>query len=322
VAVTSGRKATTAAPAPLGIVADPRLATAGIIVASISMGLVPVFARTLTDDGIAPVAVSFYRNLIGAILLIGFIRLTGTKRNATIWGLFTGVAMGFGWTAYVEAITVVPVSTAAVVYMSYPLFALLVVWLVFGQPPVARAVVGGVIVLAAAAIALGPEFSGEHRNELLVLLAAPLAFGMAVAVLTERLGPLSPLERVASVGVGSSVGLLPLVMTLPSHQVLPGDGQGWLLVVGIGLVTGIGPQWLYVKCASRVGPAKAAMSGAIELPTMFAVGALAFGESLTFAQGFAGALVVGAILLVPSRPSPATAMARSRRRLIPGRFTT
>ncbi len=318
-AVISRRSSTDGAP-PVGVIADPRLATAGIIVASISMGLVPVFARTLTDDGIAPVAVSFYRNLLGAILLIGFLRLTGTKRNATIWGLFVGVAMGFGWTAYVEAITVVPVSTAAVVYMSYPLFALLVVWLVFGQPPMARSVAGGIIVVAAAAIALGPEISGEHRNQLLILLAAPLAFGSAIAVLTERLGPLTPLERVASVGVGSSVGLLPLIVTLPSHEVLPGDGRGWLLVVGIGLVTGIGPQWLYVKCAPRVGAAKAAMSGAIELPTMFAVGALVFGESLTVAQGFAGLLVVGAILLVPSRPSPATAMARRRRRLIPGRF--
>jgi len=321
VAVISDRDTATGSAAPLGLVADPRVATAGIIVASVSMGLVPVFARTLTDDGLAPVAVSFYRNLLGAILLIGFVRLGGAKRGATLWALFTGVIMGFGWTAYVEAITVVPVSTAAVVYMSYPLFTLLVVWIVFGQAPILRAVVGALVVIAAAAIALGPEFSGEHRTQLIVLLAAPLSFGFAVAVLTERLGPLTPIERVATVGVGSSLGLAPIVLSLPTDQVLPGDSRGWLLVFGIGLVTGVGPGWLYVKCAPRVGAGKAAMSGAIELPTMFAVGAVAFGESLSAAQLLAGVLVVGAILAVPSRPSPATAMARRRRRLIPGRFT-
>ncbi len=304
------------------MVDSPRLATIGLIGASLSMGVVPVFARTMTDDGMAPVAVSFYRNLLGAVLLIGFINFDDARRNATLWGLLAGVGMGFGWTAYVEAVTVVPVSTAGVVYMSYPLFALLVVWLVFGNRPIARSLIGGVMVLGAAAVALGPELSGEHSTELLVLVAAPLSFGFAIAVLTERLGPLRPLERVATVGLGSSMGLLPLVASLPASEVIPSDGRALLLVVAIGLVTGIGPQWIYVKCAPRVGPAKAAVSGAVELPTMFFVGAVAFGEAVTTQQFVAGLIVVGAILLVPSRPSPATALARRRRRLIPGRFSS
>ena len=40
----------------------------------------------------------------------------------------------------------------------------------------------------------------------------------------------------------------------------------------------------------------------LKLPTMFAVGWLAFGESVGPLQFFAGALVVGAIFLVP-RPT-------------------
>ena len=304
----------------VGIVASPRVAVAGVITASVSMGLVPIFARTLTDDGMAPVAVSFYRNLLGAVLLGGMLRLTGPKRTATLWGLFTGIGMGFGWTTYVEAVTVVPVSTAGVIYLSYPIFTLLVLWAVFGQPPTRRALVGAVVVVVAAVIALGPEVSGEHTSELLILLAAPISFGLAVAVLTERMGSLNPLERVATVGVGSSAGLAPLVLSLPGDEVIPAEPSSWLLIIGIGLLTGVGPQWLYVKCAPRVGAPKAAVTGAIELPTMFAVSVLVFGEGLTITQVLAGLLVVGAILAVPSRPSPATVMARRRRRLIPGRF--
>ncbi len=319
----TARKSLPAAPSngdAIGIVASPRVAVAGVIAASVSMGLLPVFARTLTDDGMAPVAVSFYRNFLGALVLGSLLRLTGPKRVATLWGLFAGLGMGFGWTAYVEAVTVVPVSTAGVIYMSYPIFTLAVLWIVFGQAPTGRALVGAVVVLAAAVVALGPELSGGHTSELVVLLAAPMSFGLAVAVLTERMGPLNPLERVATVGVGSSVGLLPLVASLPSDEVLPGDARSWILIVGIGLLTGVGPQWVYVKCAPRVGAAKAAVTGAIELPTMFAVSVLVFSETLTMAQIIAGIMVAGAILAVPSRPSPATVMARRRRRLIPGRF--
>jgi drug/metabolite transporter (DMT)-like permease len=53
---------------------------------------------------------------------------------------------------------------------------------------------------------------------------------------------------------------------------------------------------------------------------MFLVGYLWFDEVLTWQQGLAGLMVLGAILLVPSRPSPGLTMVRRKRRLIPGRF--
>ena len=44
------------------------------------------------------------------------------------WALGAGFGMGLGWTAYVRAVEVVPVSTAGVIYMSYPLFAIVLAW--------------------------------------------------------------------------------------------------------------------------------------------------------------------------------------------------
>lgn len=294
-------------------------ATLLVVVTSILMGSVPVFARELTDAGLSAVSVSFYRNLLGAVVLFRLLRFDGARRSATLWALGAGFGMGLGWTAYVRAVEVVPVSTAGVIYMSYPLFAIVLAWVLFRETPTRRAMVSGMIVLLASIVAMGPELGGE-TDTLVVAFAAPLSFGFAVAVLTERLASLRPIERVAPIAFGSTVGLLPIMATQPFDASIPSSLSTWVLALGIALFTAIGPQWMYSSAAPRVGPARAAVAGSVELPMMFLVGYLWFDEALTWQQGLAGLMVLGAILLVPSRPSPGLAMVRRKRRLIPGRF--
>jgi len=296
------------------------VATVLVVLTSVLMGSVPVFARALTDAGLSAVSVSFYRNLLGTVLLAGLLRFGPEKRASTIWALVTGVLMGLGWAAYVRALDVVSVSTAGVIYMSYPMFAIVLARLVFGRRASPRALGGGAIVLAASAVALGPEIDGGASGFLLLAFAAPVSFGFAVAVLTERLTPLRPIERVAPIAGGSTLGLLPIMVTQSAAQSIPADLSTWALALGIALCTAIGPQWVYSAAAPNVGAARAAVAGATELPTMFLAGFLWFGEALTIPQGIAGVMVLMAVLVVPSRPSPALTVVRRRRRVIPGRF--
>ena len=299
---------------------DPTVATLLVVLTSILMGSVPVFARELTDAGLSAVSVSFYRNLLGAVVLIGLLRFSAPKRRATLWALSAGLFMGLGWTAYVRAVEVVPVSTAGVIYMSYPLFAIVLAWVLFRQPATQRALFSGVVVMAASLVALGAELGSGDTEVLLVAFAAPISFGFAVAVLTERLAVLRPIERVAPIAFGSTVGLLPIMATQSWDESIPSDLTTWALALGIAVVTAIGPQWIYSAAAPNVGPARAAIAGSTELPMMFLVGYLWFDEALTVQQGIAGAMVLVAILLVPSRQSPGLSIVRRRRRLMPGRF--
>lgn len=136
------------------------------------MGSVPVFARELTDAGLSAVSVSFYRNLLGAVVLVGLIRFDASRRKATLWALAAGVGMGLGWASYVRAVEVVPISTAGVIYMSYPLFAIVIAWLLFRNKPATRASISGLVVLAASVVALGAELSGADSEVLFVAFAA------------------------------------------------------------------------------------------------------------------------------------------------------
>ena len=113
--------------------------------------------------------------------------------------------------------------------------------------------------------------------------------------------------------MGSVLGLLPLVQATPAAALLPADPHGWLLVLGIGLGTALVPQLIYTVCSPVIGTARTAVAGSIELPVMFAVGWLAFGEPLGGAQAVACLLVLAAIALTPARQARSIAAQHDQR---------
>jgi drug/metabolite transporter (DMT)-like permease len=286
--------------------ANATIATLAIVVASVGFGLVPLFARSLIEAGMALSAIALCRYAFTAILLLPIARRPRRSGAAALWAGGAGLALGIGWIGYVQALRVAPVATAGVIYMSYPLFALVFAWALSGQRPGLRSVLGGALILTAAILALSPgTLSRAAIHALLLSLVAPITFGAAIAILTGKLQSLSPLERVFFACLGSTIGLLPLALAVDPGSILPTDLAQVLLILGIAIVTAFIPQWLYVNAAPVVGAARAAMAGSVELPTMFVVGWLAFGEAITPLQIAAGVLVVMAILLTPPIAPPA-----------------
>lgn len=278
---------------------------------SIGFGLVPFFARSLTEAGIAPPAIAFFRYTFAAVAFLPFLKLRGEAGKATLWGYCTGFGVGLGWVGYVNALTLLPVSVAGVFYMTYPLFTLLVGWLVFRDRPGLRSLFGGLMILCAAALAArsADQLGSLNLKAVLLAFSAPLAFGLSINVLARKLAILPPLSRMSSFALGSSTGLLPLIATYPRGEVLPATAEQWMLVVALGFIAALLPQFIYSTFVPKIGGAKAAALGSIELPTMFAVGYLAFGEAIGWRETLAGALVLTAIFLTPSRRPPASVTA-------------
>lgn len=287
---------------PIARPSSHAVAAAGVLLASVCFGCVPYFSRGLTDAGIAPHAVAFYRYVIAAIVLLPSLFLTRGKGRAILWGATAGAAMGLGWIGYVSALQSLPASTVGVLYMTYPVFTVLIAWALFSDRPTGRAVLAAAMIVAAALLASG-SFAMSPGTLPLVLwaLAAPLGFGFGICVLVHRLTELSPFARMASAALGSVIGLAPLMLLSAPEEILPASGEAWGLIAGIALATALVPQLIYVMCAPLVGASRTAVIGSIELPTMFAVGLLAFGEAITWPQAGAYALVLMAIGLTGSR---------------------
>ena len=281
------------------------VAAFAVALAAVGFGMVPFFAKTLTEHGMAAAAVAFHRYLLVAVVLSPFLALGAGSRRATAWGALAGAAMGLGWSGYVGSLALLPVSTAGIVYMSYPVFTVIIGWLWFRQGFTSRSLASSAMILVAAGLVLAPKESspgGADVSGLLLALAAPIAFALAINILVTRVEALPPLSRVASLALGAVIGLLPLLLSLEAEEVLPATASDAWRVAGIALATALVPQLLFVVHAPVVGAAKSAMLGGVELPTMILIGWLAFGEVLGVGQLAAACLVLFALLLTPGGP--------------------
>ncbi len=277
-------------------------AATGVFIASVCFGLVPYFGRSLTEQGMAPFAVAFYRYVLAAIVLLPILFRQTKAWREVLWGLVAGVVMGLGWIGYVTALETLPVATVGVLYMTYPVFTVIVAWFLFGDRPTRRALIASGLILLAATITGNPSAVPVNQlPALLFSLAAPLGFGFGICVLVHRLSRIPPLARIASVSLGSFLGLVPLMLMSDADQILPKNANDWFLIAGIAIVSALVPQLIYSVCSPIIGTSRTAVIGSVELPTMFAVSVFAFGEQLTLPQTIACVLIVSAIILTRSR---------------------
>ena len=279
------------------------LPTILVVLACFCFGTIPYFGRTLTDAGMAPHAVAFYRYGISALVLFPLLlRIPRARWKIVCWGVFSGALVGLGWVGYVNGLKTVPVSTIGVLYMTYPVFTVLVGWAWFGDRPSFKALCGASIVLLAALLASSPAaVDPQHLPAMLTSLTAPISFGIGINILVHKLNPISPIKRVASFTVGASLSLVPLLIATEPQAVLPQTPVQWQLIAGLALGTALIPQLIYTTYAHRIGAARSAVAGSIELPTMFFIGWFALGETIGPAQWLACVLITLAIVLTPAR---------------------
>lgn len=278
------------------------IAGVGVLFASICFGVVPYFTRGLTEQGLAPHAVAFFRYVITAAVLLPVLWGQFSVWREILWGMIAGAVMGLGWIGYVSAIKVAPVSTVGVLYMTYPVFTVLIAWLLFGDRITKRAMLASGMILVAAIIAGNPSVVPTNQlPALLVSLVAPFGFGFGICVLVFRLTRIAPLARMASVTLGSVIALAPFMLTSSIEDVVPQDTTTWLLLAGLAIGSALIPQLIYTVCSPVIGASRTAVFGSIELPTMFVVSIVAFDEPLTLPQAVACLIIVASIVLTQSR---------------------
>jgi drug/metabolite transporter (DMT)-like permease len=282
---------------------SPLLPTGLVVLACFCFGTIPYFAKSLSDAGMAPYAVAFYRYGLSAIVLLPILlRIPKAQWRTVAWGIFSGISVGLGWVGFVSALETVPVTTVGVLYMTYPVFTILIGWVWFRDAPSKRALSAALMVVMAALLASSPvAVETRHLPAMLISLTAPISFGLGINILIHKLTPIRALARVATFSLGASLGLLPLLLLADPGSVLPQQLDDWWLIAGLALGTALFPQWIYTTFAPEIGAARAAVSGSVELPTMFIVGWFLLGENIGVAQWLACLLVTLAILLTPAR---------------------
>lgn len=285
---------------------SPATATLMIVAAALCFGLVPVFVRELQGLGTGSATIALYRYGISVLVLLPFVPRQRHKLAPALLLAAAGAVFALSMIGYVEALSVAPLAAAGVVYMSYPAFAAFFAWILLRQALSWRTFAAAGLVIGAAALLLDPQsLSAEVFQALVWAIPTPVAFGFLIVVLSGLAGELSSLERAVSTLIGSIVGLLPLALHESGGSVLPATTTEWGLVVVMGLVTALIPQLMYTVACRKIGPMRTAAAGSFELPTMFLIGWVVFGEKFGFLELVCALLVLSAILVAPapgSRP--------------------
>ena len=101
--------------------------------------------------------------------------------------------------------------------------------------------------------------------------------------------------------LGAVIGLVPMAVAQGDMAALiPSGNATWTLIAAMALTTTVIPQLIYSYAAPRIVPARSAIAGSFELPTMLIIGWLALGETIGIFEILAGSIIITAILFAPA----------------------
>jgi drug/metabolite transporter (DMT)-like permease len=275
---------------------------------AIGFGCRPLFARLAFADGITPALAGLLTLAPTALLClpstIRFLRSGAAgagNRAGPLWALAAGIFVALGSLAYMHALGALPVATTTVIYFSYPLFVVLLGWLIGGVRPSGAMLGAAALITAGCASIVAPGVgAGAPASALLIAFAAPLSYAILLLLLAHRLASLPLFPRVGLITLGASLVLAP-ASGIGGFETLRDLGRaGWIGVAGLVVVCGFVPQLTTTLGVPRAGPDRAAIAGGLELVTALAVGWLALGEPMALRE-VAGALAIAMAVLLAQR---------------------
>ncbi len=213
-------------------------ATMMVAISCIGFGTVPFFAKSLSEAGIKSEFIPLYRYFISALVFLPTLLMLRGRLKSILWGIAAGASLGIGWISYIEALKIVPVSTAGVIYMTYPVFTLLIGWFWLKEQPQFKAVVASLTILAATLITMTDvSLNPDHISALIFSFLAPLGFGLSINILVHKQHDIPPMARFCCIGIGSLLGLSFLIGPTGFEQIIPTTPHALYLAIGIALCT-------------------------------------------------------------------------------------
>ncbi|MBC7770715.1 MAG: DMT family transporter [Phycisphaerales bacterium] len=278
-------------------------AALAVLVGAALIGLAPIGVRL---SELPPVATNMWR-FIFALPILALWAAHDKPADGRDRGLLliAGVFFALELSLWAASLTKTTVANATLLTNMTPIFAALFGWLLLKERIAPSVLFGGAVALVGAVLlAIGRSAAGPASGEegwLGDIMATGSAFGYAAYLLMVR----SIGKRVGVGGVMFWAGLSGVAVTfalalLLGEPLLPHSLQGWLILIGLGVVTQVGGQGLI---AYGVGRLPILVSTVLLWMQPLAAAALSwiiFGEALG-PIAFAGAAFILAGLFVVQR---------------------
>lgn len=282
-----------------------------IILAGVFWGSMGIFVRKLGTYGFSSVQIVSIRVTLAAVafsILLAVKDRAGFRISLKDLPLFLGLGFGsilFFTVCYFTAITMMPLSAAAILLYTSPIWIMLMSVLFFHEKLNWRKVLALILAFAGCVLVSGISGEGIPLKGLLVGLGAGLGYGLYSILGTVALRKYSPYTVTAYTFLFAAAGSW--LICRPAEMIsifrAAPDQVSLLLFCGLtALVTAVIPFLAYTLGLRTVEASRAGILATVEPLVAALVGILVFSEPLTLLSAIGIVLILSAVVLL-NRPA-------------------
>ena len=278
-----------------------------IIIAACFWGSMGIFVRHLEDYGFTAIQIVSIRLTLAAVIfsiLQIFIDRAGFKIALRDIPLFLGLGLGsilFFTICYFSAITIMPLSTAAILLYTSPIWIMLMASLFFHEKLNAKKLMALALAFAGCVLVSGISGDGITVVGLLLGLGSGLGYGLYSILGTVALRRYSPYTVTTWTFIFAACGSW--CVCRPADMILKFAGAEKLpLLLGFcvltALVTAVIPFLTYTLGLRTVEASKAGIIATLEPVVATIIGIVCFGEGLTILSALGILLVLASVVVL------------------------
>ncbi len=287
------------------------IGSALIILAGCFWGSMGIFVRRLSTFGFSPIQIVSIRLTVAALVFALLLLLKDRSGFRIAWRdlpLFLGLGFGsilFFTVCYFSAITIMPLSTAAILLYTSPIWIMLMSVLFFREKLNRIKLIALTLAFAGCVLVSGISGEGLTLTGLLLGLGSGIGYGLYSILGTIALRKYSPYTVTTYTFLFAAAGswLVCSPADMISKFSAADNLAGLLLFCCLtGLITAVIPFLAYTLGLRTVEASRAGILATIEPLVATLVGILFFSESLTLLSGLGIVLILAAVILLNRKP--------------------
>ena len=279
------------------------------IVAGISYGTNPLFAKPLLESGVPVLVMLFFRYALSATLLGIWMVLNGEKLSTSRRELGLLVVLGLlfaGSSIFLFAsYEFIPSGLATTLVYLYPVFVALIMVFLHFYPSWQTwlsiiATFGGILLLSSSSQGADIQLPGIF---LAVLSALSYAHYLVIVNRSSRIKNVSE-RTITFYALATGTVLFFIMRLIQGGSLVEGVDTpvDWANLVGLAIVPTILSLLTLAVSTRFIGPTKTSILGVFEPLTAILIGTALFGEPLTWKMGLGIAICVAAVVFMILKP--------------------
>lgn len=278
-----------------------------IILAACFWGSMGIFVRNLTTYGFTSIQIVAIRVTLAALIFSLFLLIkdrAGFRISPKDIPLFLGLGLGsilFFTICYFAAITIMPLSTAAILLYTSPFWIMLMSVLFFREKLNAVKIIALIMAFGGCVLVSGISGEGITFVGLLIGLGSGIGYGLYSILGTVALKRYSPYTVTTYTFITAAIGSW--FICRPKDMITKfasATNLAWLIFFCFltALVTAVIPFLLYTLGLNKVEASKAGIIATIEPMVATIIGIVFFSEKLTVLSGLGILLILVAVIIL------------------------